>query len=272
MEIIQAIILGIVEGLTEFIPVSSTGHLIIAGHLLGFTGEKADTFEIFIQLGAILAVLVFYWRRFLGLFDFRQVPGEENAFRGINGLKLLVIVSLPALILGFITHGFIKDKLFSPLTVAIGLAVGGVAILVVERLLQKPEKFGLDSLTWKDALIIGLFQCVALWPGSSRSAWTMMGAMLFRVERKTAAEFSFFAAVPVIFAATAYDLLKSLKLLQLSDLPMFATGFIVSFIFALIAIRFFIRLLGSTTLVPFGWYRLVLALLVLVLMTVGNLS
>src|SRR5437879_1393215 len=151
IEIVQAIILGLVEGLTEFIPVSSTGHLIIAGHLLGFTGEKADTFEIFIQLGAILAVIFYYKERFIRLFRFKD---PQTSFDGWNGIKLLAIVSIPALVLGFLTHGFIKDNLFNPKTVAIGLAVGGVAILIVERVFPKPQKFGVDSLTWREALII----------------------------------------------------------------------------------------------------------------------
>ncbi len=261
-EIFKAVILGIVEGLTEFIPVSSTGHLIIAGHLLGFEGERANTFEIFIQLGAILAVVALYWRRFLGLFDFKKKSG----FGGLNGLWLLLVVSIPALILGFILHDFIKNTLFNPTTVAIGLGVGGIALILVERFLPKPKTIGLDNLTWKDALVVGVAQCVALWPGMSRSASTIVGAMLYGVERKTAAEFSFFAAVPILFAATGYDLLKSFKVLQASDFPIFAIGFVVSFITAALAIKFFISLLGRITFVPFGIYRIVVAVLVLVLM------
>ncbi len=260
-EFIQAIILGVVEGVTEFIPVSSTGHLIIAGRLLGYEGDKAATFEIFIQLGAILAVVVLYWPRFAGLANVRQTQG----FVGLNGIKLLAITSLPALLLGFVLHDFIKKSLFNTTTVAIGLLVGGIALILVERFLPKPTKVGLDDLTWKDALVIGLFQCLALWPGTSRSAATIVGAMLYRVQRRTAAEFSFFAAVPVLFAATAYDLLKSFKELQPSDLPIFAVGFIVAFITAWFAIKFFIRLVSTTTLSPFGWYRIVAAAVVLVL-------
>ena len=261
-EILKAAVLGVVEGLTEFIPVSSTGHLIIVGHLLNYTGEKANTFEVFIQLGAILAVIVVYWQRFMGLLNFNKTEG----FYGLNGIKLLVVVTIPALIMGFLLNDFIDTNLFSPATVAIGLAVGGLALLVVERYLPKPKKVGVDSLTWKDALVVGLCQCLALWPGTSRSAATIVGGMFYGIERKTAAEFSFFAAVPVLFAASAYKVFKSLKILQASDLPVFAVGFIVSFIVAWIAIKGFIRLLGVINLSPFGWYRLALAALVVVLL------
>ena len=258
--------MGLVEGATEFIPVSSTGHLILAGHLLGFEGEKAASFEIFIQLGAMLAVVLFYRQRFLGLLNFKQNEG----FAGRNGLILLAITSLPALLLGFVGQKFIKENLFNPTTVAIGLGVGGIVILVVERFLPKPQTFGLDKLTWRDALVVGLFQCLALWPGTSRSAATIVGGMLFKIERKTAAEFSFFAAVPILTAATVYDLIKSYKLFSASDIPIFLLGFLVAFISSWFAIKFFISLLGKFTLVPFGWYRIVVAGIILALVATGN--
>ncbi len=261
LDLLTAIILGLVEGVTEFIPVSSTGHLIIAGSLLNFTGEKASTFEIFIQLGAILAVVILYFQRFLGLFDFKKTEG----LAGFNGIKLVVIACLPALIMGFLLHDFIKKNLFNPVTVVIALAVGGIAIILVERFVPKGDKVGLDAITWREALAIGLFQCLALWPGMSRSASTIVGGMLFKVERKTAAEFSFFIAVPILVAATGYDLLKSLKVLQVSDIPLFAVGFVVAFLSAFLAIRFFIDLLGKYTLSAFGWYRILIAVIFLVL-------
>lgn len=266
VDFLRAFILGIVEGATEFIPVSSTGHLIIVSHLLDYTGPKAETFNIFIQMGAILAVVVLYRQRFINLFNFRSQEG----FSGFNGLRLLALTSIPILIVGFLGRDFIKQVLFSPGTVAIGLIVGGVALVVIERVLPKAEKIGLDSLTWREAMIIGLFQCLALWPGVSRAASTIVGGMLLRVERKTAAEFSFFAAVPALTAATIYDLLKSD--LQTSDIGVFAFGFLVAFIFGLLAVRFFIRLLSTITLAPFGWYRIAVGLVVGVLVLNGFLK
>ena len=268
IEFLQAIFLGVVEGLTEFIPVSSTGHLILAGHLVNYTGEKANTFEIFIQFGAILAVVVLYRKRFLGLLTFKKTDN----FSGLNGLWLIALTTLPGAILGILTYSLIKERLFNPITVAIGLLVGGIAILVVERFRPKATYFGLDSLTWRQAIIVGLFQCLALWPGMSRSSSTIIGGLLSRVERLTAAEFSFFAAVPLITAAAGYDLVKSLKFLQLSDLPIFATGFVVAFISAWFAVKFFIRLLGTTTLNPFAWYRIAVGLIILVLAFAGVIT
>jgi len=262
MQIIIAIILGIVEGLTEFLPVSSTGHLIIAGHVLNFTGARADSFEVFIQLGAILAVVWLYWDRFVKLLDLRQSKG----FQGKRGIGLLALTTLPALLAGFLLHGFIKEHLFQPQTVAIGLAVGGVALLVFERFQHKPKTMSLDNLTAKQALGIGLFQLLALWPGVSRSASTIVGGMLRGVDRKTAVEYSFLAAVPVIIAASGYDLLSSLGDLQASDLPLFATGFIAAFVSAALAIKYFVKLVQRYTFTPFGWYRIALAILVLLVL------
>jgi undecaprenyl-diphosphatase len=255
----SGLVLGLVEGLTEFIPVSSTGHLILAGHLLGFEGEKASTFEIFIQLGAILAVFFLYKERFLGLFP----SGAGNGFRGGQGLTLLFLTTLPSLVLGVLAHDFIKQYLFNSKTVAVGLGIGGVAILLIERFLPKVKIRGIDALRWSEALSIGLFQCLALWPGVSRSGATILGGMAVGVERKTAAEYSFIAAVPVMFAAVSYDLYKGLSFLSASDLPLFAVGFAVSFVSAWVTVKTFIRLLGRYTLEPFGWYRIAAALAVL---------
>lgn len=251
-ELFQAFLLGVVEGLTEFIPVSSTGHLIVAGHLLGFDGPRAATFDVFIQLGAILAVVFLYSQRFSSLFSFKK----ENGFSGLNGLTLLALTTFPALFFGAMAHSFIKEHLFSPITVAIGLGVGGVAILLAEARLPKAKRLGLDALEWKDALLIGSFQCLAMWPGVSRSASTIVGGMMIGVERKTAAEYSFLAAVPVMCAATIFDIYKSRTFLEASDIPIFFIGFVVSFVSALFALRFFIRILGRYTLKLFGWYRI----------------
>jgi len=254
-----AIILGIVEGLTEFLPVSSTGHLIITGHLLGFTGPKAETFEIVIQLGAILAVVALYWRRFMGLV----FPAKGQRFSGVYGLWLLFLTSLPASLVGLATHHYIKEYLFSPTTVAWALAVGAVMIFVVEGMPKRNRTTSLDEITPTQALGVGLFQCLALWPGFSRSAATIMGGMILGVKRTVAAEYSFIAAVPIMFAATGYDFLKSYQLFESNDLLFLALGFGVSFISAWVAVKGFIILLGRLTLRPFAIYRLALAPIIL---------
>ncbi len=256
--LVAAVVLGLVEGLTEFIPVSSTGHLILVGNLIHFNGDRAATFEVFIQLGAILAVVVAYAGRFKSLFQFRKTEG----FAGARGIGLLIVTTIPAIIAGFLLRGFIREHLFSPASVAAGLGVGGVWILLTERFLRKPVKESLDGLTWKDALWIGCFQCLSLWPGMSRSASTILGGMIVGVERRTATEYSFFAAVPLMTAAVLYDLVKSLPVLSRADIPLFAVGFLISFVSALFAVRFLIRFLGRHTLAPFGWYRIAVAILV----------
>jgi undecaprenyl-diphosphatase len=256
-----AVILGVVEGLTEFLPVSSTGHLVLAGHALSFTGPAADTFEVAIQLGAILAVVVAYWPRFRGLVR----PTGGGGFQGTRGLLLLGLTTAPALLAGGLLHGAIKRHLFNPTTVAVGLAVGAVAILVVEQLKLRTATDSLEEITWRQAGWVGVCQCLAMWPGVSRSACTILGGMGTGMGRRVATEYSFFAAVPVICAATAYDLLKASRadLLRVEDLPFWATGLAVSFASAYLAIRLFVRLVATHTLRPFAFYRLALAAVVL---------
>jgi undecaprenyl-diphosphatase len=255
-----AVVLGIVEGVTEFLPVSSTGHLIVAGHLLQFSGEKAASFEVFIQLGAILAVVALYWRRFTGLIPLKGMRwAEYGGFSGLRGLSLLFLTTLPALVIGALAHGAIKHYLFSPTTVACALAVGGIGILAVERFKPQATVVELDGLRYGQAFLIGLFQCLAMWPGMSRSASTIVGGMLLRLDRKVAAEYSFLAAVPVMVAATAYDLFKAWHLLRASDFTFFAVGFLVSFVSAAIAVKTFIALLQRWSLAPYAWYRLAIA-------------
>ncbi len=265
-----AILIAILEGLTEFIPVSSTGHMILASHALGFTGPNVDTFMVFIQLGAILAVVGLYRERFLALIPGRAavVPGAAvgaaavagpTRFAGWRGIALLALTTFPALVAGKLAHGYIKQHLFSPLTVAAGLALGGVALIVVERFVRRPTRSGLDSLGVREALLVGLFQCLALWPGVSRAGATIVGGMLIGLDRKTTAEFSFLAAVPIMMAAVGYDLYKSREFLVLSDVPLFALGFVVALASAWAAIRFFIRFLANHTMEGFGWYRIALA-------------
>lgn len=265
-----AILIAVVEGLTEFIPVSSTGHMILVGHAVGFTGPRVDTFEVFIQLGAILAVVGLYWKRFLGLIPFgpgRAAAAGEGSlggtkmlrFEGWRGIGLLALTTFPALVAGKLAHGYIKQHLFSPLTVAAGLAIGGAALILAEMAFKKPKVSGLDSVGPKEALLVGLFQCLALWPGVSRAGSTIVGGMLIGMDRKTTAEYSFLAAVPIMLAAVTYDLWKSRGFLSAADLPLFALGFVVAFASAWMAIRFFIRFLANHTLKGFGWYRIAVA-------------
>ena len=262
--LIVAAVLGVVEGLTEFVPVSSTGHLILAADLLRFENlvgeERAKTFEIVIQFGAILAVLTAYPRRFGGLLRLR----DNSGFTGCRGLGLLLVTMVPASVVGILARGAIKDALFQPLTVAAGLAVGAVWILALERRSLRVRRTGLDALRWQDALAVGLFQCLALWPGMSRSSSTILGGMMVGIERKTAAELSFFAAVPLLTAASFYELYRSRSLLSVADIPWFAVGFVVSYLFAWLSVRFFIRYLSHHTLAVFGWYRLAVAATALV--------
>ena len=253
-----AVILSIVEGLTEFLPVSSSGHLILAGELLGYVGEKAATFEVVIQLGAILAVVVLYWPRFWGLLR----PQPYARFAGIRGIFLLMLTSLPACVLGLVAHSTIKAYLFTPATVCMALAVGAVCMILAERRKVRPVYITLDDMTPKLALGVGCFQCLALWPGFSRSAATIMGGMMLGAKRNLAAEYSFVAAVPIMVAATGYDLLKNWHLFTAADIPFFTIGIVGSFVAALAAVKIFVALVGRMTLVPFAVYRLVLAPLV----------
>jgi undecaprenyl-diphosphatase len=257
--LLTAFILGIVEGLTEFLPVSSTGHLIITGHLLDFTGKKAEMFEVVIQLGAILAVVVLYRERFSGLL--RTDP--EKPFSGRRGISLLVLTSIPAAVVGFLTNDLIKHYLFNPVTVAWALGAGALAILVVEALPRTRRFSGLDDITPLLALGVGCFQCLALWPGFSRSAATIMGGMVLGARRKLAAEYSFIAAVPIMIAATGFDLLKGWELLGPEDFLLLAVGFAVSFFSAWAAVKGFIHLLTRVTLRPFAVYRLIITPLIL---------
>jgi len=254
-----AVVMGIVEGLTEFLPVSSTGHLIIAGHMLGFVGDKASSFEVAIQLGAILSVVFLYWRRFVGLIptNSRLAVNSPSTLEGWSGLWRIAAASFPALLVGYLARHAIKERLFNPEAVTLALAVGGVAILLVERLVAERRASSLDTLTLAQAFGIGLFQILALWPGTSRAAATIVGGMLLGLDRKAAAEFSFLIAVPVLFAATGYELLKMRDQLALEDSLALAIGFVVSFVVAFIAVKGFVSYLSRGRLAPFAWYRIV---------------
>lgn len=267
MNIFEAAVLGIVEGLTEFLPISSTGHLVLAGHLLGLSGEAEATFEVFIQLGAIMAVVFLYKERFMMLFK----PGLPQTFAGIRGWLLLAVTSIPAMVVGFLSHDFIKEHLFNPVTVTWALGLGGIALILVEMLKIPSSTHVLDKLSVRQALIIGFFQCLSLWPGVSRAASTIVGGLFSGLDRKLAAEYSFLAAVPIMFVATIYDLLKSWNHLDGSDILPFAVGFIVAFLSAILAIKSFIGLLQRFTLAPFGVYRIVVAALFFALFFFGIL-
>jgi len=253
-----ALVLGIVEGLTEFLPVSSTGHLIIIGDLLGYNDETSKVFKIVIQLAAILAVCWDYRAR-LG-----HVAGglaSDPVARRFVGL--LFVGFLPAAVLGLMFHSTIKALLFNPLTVAAALVTGGVIILYLEKRAYHPRIESVDAMGWTDALKVGFAQALAMIPGTSRSGATIMGGLLFGLSRKAAAEFSFFLAIPTMFAATAYDLYKNRALLDMGDLPVFAIGFVASFFAAMVAVKAFIRFISNHTFIAFAWYRIVFGVIVL---------
>lgn len=255
-----AAILGIVEGLTEFLPVSSTGHMIIVGHLLGFTGHKAETFEVVIQLGSILAVVVMFWRRLLGLIGLHI--GKENIPE--DGKKRLTLIHIllgmiPAVVVGLFLHDVIKS-LFNPVNVMYALVVGSLLLLAAEWLKPASAKAGdLDDITYRQAFMIGCFQCLALWPGFSRSGATISGGMLTGVSRYAASEFSFILAVPMMMGATVLDLYKSTNFLSMSDAPMFLVGFVTAFVVALIAIKTFLQIIKHISFIPFAVYRFIVA-------------
>jgi len=262
-QLFVAMILGIVEGLTEFLPVSSTGHLIIAGNLLGFTDEKSKIFEVIIQLGSILAVVVMFWRRLFGLIGihFGKVKHEGT---GTGHLTLLHIIlgMIPAVVVGLVFSHAIK-ALFEPRYVMYSLVVGGVFLLLAEWIKPKnPKAQGIDDITYLQAFLIGCFQCFALWPGFSRSGATIGGGLLLGVSRFAASEFSFLLAVPMMMGASVLDLYKNHSLLGWQDLPMFAVGFVTAFIVALIAIKTFLAVIKRISFVPFAFYRFVVAGLV----------
>ncbi|MBK8004122.1 MAG: undecaprenyl-diphosphate phosphatase [Gemmatimonadetes bacterium] len=250
-ELLQAVVLGLVEGMTEFIPVSSTGHLIVAGHFLGFTGERAKTFEIFIQLGAILAIVWLYRQKFLAVAA--SVVREPASRRFVTNLALGF---LPAAVVGFLAHSWLKAHLFTPVVVAWGFIVGGVAILLVERLKPQARVADVNDLPPRLALGVGLAQMLALVPGVSRSGATIMGGYALGLSRTAATEFSFFLAVPVLAAAAGLDLIKSLDILSPADIPLFATGFVVAFLSAFLVIKALLRFVASHSFVAFAWYRI----------------
>ncbi|MEP6656807.1 MAG: undecaprenyl-diphosphate phosphatase [Betaproteobacteria bacterium] len=263
MLLLKALVLGVVEGLTEFLPVSSTGHLIVAGSLVGYTGDQAKVFEIVIQAGAILAVVWEYRTRIVSVLSGLASDRRSQRF-ALN----VIVAFLPAAFLGLAFGKAIKAHLFAPIPVAAAFIVGALVILWVERRQARNGKSAridrVDDMRWTDALKIGFAQCLALIPGTSRSGATIIGGMLFGLSRTAATEFSFFLAIPTLFAATGYELVKNRHLLSSADLPIFAAGFVAAFLSAFACVRWLIRYVSRHDFVPFAWYRIVFGVAILV--------
>jgi undecaprenyl-diphosphatase len=250
-DLVAAVAQGVVEGITEFLPVSSTGHLILSGYVLGFDDDRAKTFDIFIQLGAILAIAWIYRQRFV---EVARTAAREPASRRF--VTNLILGFIPAAVLGLLLHHWIKAQLFSPVTVAWALLIGGVLILLVERW-HPVERIGdARDLPAPTALAIGFAQTLALFPGISRSAATILGGYALGLSRTAATEFSFFLAVPTLAAAAGYDLLKSLPALSARDAPLFAVGFAVAFVSAFVVVKAFLRYVAHHSFSVFAWYRI----------------
>ncbi|RJF93919.1 undecaprenyl-diphosphate phosphatase [Sphingomonas cavernae] len=253
-EILTYILLGIIEGLTEFLPVSSTGHLILASALLGFEGESSVAFKIAIQLGAILAVLVAYWGRFWNIGKGLLVADKG----AVAFTRNIIIGFLPAMAIGVVAYDAIRAAIQTPIIVAVMLVLGGIAILMIERMVKHVRFDSVEAMPTWTAIRIGLVQCLAMVPGVSRSGATIMGALLMGVERKTAAEFSFFLAVPTMLGATVYALWKDRALLSVDDLGAIAIGFTCAFLVALAIVKAFVAVVSRYGFAPFAWYRIVL--------------
>ncbi len=256
--LIQGLVLGIVEGVTEFIPVSSTGHLILAGDLIRFNGERAKVFEIVIQLGAILAVLWLYRAKIFG-----SLAGVTRDRRAQSFFLNLFIAFLPAAFVGLLTHKAITRYLFNPVTVAAALIVGGIAILLIERMRLANAVRDVDDISLRQAFQVGLAQCLALFPGISRSGATIMGGLVIGLDRRVSVEFSFFLAIPTMIAATGYELVSNLHALSAADIPLFAVGFLTAFVSALFVVKAFIGFVSRSDFRGFAWYRIGFGLLVL---------
>ncbi len=259
----KAAVMGIVEGLTEFLPISSTGHLILTGALLGMDDAKAKVFDIAIQTGAILAVIIVYWQKIRDTLV--QLPHQQQAQRfALN----VLIAFIPAVILGLLFGKAIKAHLFTPVVVASAFIIGGFIILWAERRHSEaataPRILSVDAMRWTDALKVGLVQCLAMIPGTSRSGATIIGGMLLGLSRKAATDFSFFLAIPTLIGAGVYSLYKERALLSMADLPMFAVGLFFSFVSAWLCIRWLLRYIATHTFVGFAWYRIAFGIVVLI--------
>jgi undecaprenyl-diphosphatase len=250
-DMFEAVLLGFVEGLTEFLPVSSTGHLLLLGHFLGFE-STGKAFEVLIQLGAILAILSVYFGRLLWIA--KALPYDPKARRFVLGV---LVAFLPAAVLGAALHGFIKGVLFSPWLVCVTLIVGGIVLLVVDRLPLEPRHHDATRFPLGMYFRVGLMQCLAMIPGVSRSGATIVGAMLLGADKRSAAEFSFFLAIPTMAGAFAYDLLKNYAILSTDDLALIVGGFLAAFVSALIVVRKLLDYVSHHGFTPFAWWRIV---------------
>ena len=260
--LIKAALMGVVEGLTEFLPISSTGHLILAGALLGFNDDKAKVFDIAIQTGAIGAVILVYWQKIRTTIVSLPTDAQARQF-AVN----VLIAFVPAVLLGLLFGKAIKAHLFTPMVVASTFILGGVVILWAERRqAQLPGAVRIqevDDMTWKDALKVGLVQCLAMVPGTSRSGATIIGGMLMGLSRKAATDFSFYLAIPTLIGAGAYSLFKERALLSWADVPMFGVGLLASFVSAWLCVRWLLRFIATHSFTGFAWYRIVFGLVVL---------
>ncbi|WP_112664362.1 undecaprenyl-diphosphate phosphatase [Microvirga flavescens] len=251
LQLFEALFLGIIEGLTEFLPVSSTGHLLLVGHFLGFE-STGKTFEVLIQLGAILAILLVYFQRLLAIA--RALPYDKDAQRFVLGV---FVAFLPAALIGAALHGFIKDVLFNPWIVCMTLIAGGFVLLLIDSLPLVPTQTDATRFPLPMYVKIGFMQCLAMIPGVSRSGATIVGAMLMGADKRSAAEFSFFLAMPTMAGAFAYDLLKNYKNLSADDFGLIFVGFIAAFLSALLVVKTFLNYISRHGFMPFAWWRIV---------------
>ncbi|WP_424137213.1 undecaprenyl-diphosphate phosphatase [Roseomonas chloroacetimidivorans] len=261
--LLSALLMGVVEGLTEFLPISSTGHLILLGDLIGFEGPPGKVFEIAIQLGAILAVVMTYWRDLLAIAQGMWRPRTVERYTAVN----LLLAFLPALVIGAVLHGPITRLLFNPWVVAVALVLGGAAIILIERIRPTPSILSVPEIGPVAAVLIGFGQVLAMIPGTSRSGATIITALLLGVERRTAAEFSFLLAIPTMLAATVYSLWKARQELDLSGLGLIMVGFAAACAVALVVIRVVLAFIARIGFTPFGWYRIVLGGVMLIWLT-----
>jgi undecaprenyl-diphosphatase len=263
--LVKAAVMGVVEGLTEFLPISSTGHLILAGALLGFDDEKAKVFDIAIQTGAILAVIIVYWQRIRQTLVALPTQRQAQQFAGN-----VVIAFLPAVVLGLLFGKAIQAHLFTPEVVATTFIVGGLVILWAEKRQKVAVRIeDVDQMDWKDALKVGLVQCLAMVPGTSRSGATIIGGMLLGLSRKAATDFSFYLAIPTLIGAGAYSLFKQRALLEPADIPMFAVGLLFSFLSAWLCVRWLLRYISTHDFTVFAWYRIAFGIVVLLTSNLG---
>lgn len=258
--LLSAAVLGLIEGLTEFLPVSSTGHLILFSDLLGFQGPPGHVFEIVIQLAAILAVVVLFRHKIINVI--MGLPSDRTSQ---HFAATVLVAFLPAMVLGALFHDFIKDVLFNPYVVCTALIVGGVLLLLLEKLLTRPTIHNVDDISLKSGFKIGLVQCISMIPGVSRSASTIMGGLLLRLDKRTAAEFSFFLAIPTMAGAVTYDLYKNWALLSADSWVVIAVGFIVAFVAAMGAVNAMLTLVTRYGFAPFAYYRIILGAVMLAL-------